>query len=488
MFGRITLALALGFATLTAQTLPDRPEKLTYPPLAFQVPKAKDFKTKLKNDIPVYLSDDATGAPVVRLSIHWKGGSYMEPDGKEGVAGLFGSLLSQGGSTKMAIAKQVDLLEDLAASVTSTCGDTSGSISMQCMEKDFNAVFGMMIDIFTQPAFPQDRLELFKRNIKQSQERLNDSVTSIASYQMSHLLRGEDHFTVKNSTPASIDSITRDDLLAFYSRILHPSNFLITISGKFNRKTVLDRLNATLGSMKPAKDAQVSPNIPAPEFTRKPGIYVVDKAAPQAMVQWAFPGMRRSDQDWYAASVMNHILGGSFTGRLMQKIRSDEGLTYGIGSSLSEGAHWTGDFSGNSQTNNNTVAYLLRLAIAEMETLKNVPLTDTALQTVKDGLVDSFPSRWNKSAAASILASEAMAGWPEDWWVNYREKIQAVTPSDIQRMARQLLDMDKVIILAVGQADLIEAGDHDHPGLLKDILPLQVQRLPLRDPNTRKPM
>ncbi|MDR2697830.1 MAG: insulinase family protein [Holophagales bacterium] len=487
MFGRITLALAIGFATLTAQTLPDRPEKLNYPQLTFQVPKAKDFKTKLKNNIPVYLSDDATGAPVVRLSIQWKGGGYMEPNGKEGLAGFFG-LLSQGGSTKIDLTKQEDLLEDLAASISSACGDISGAISMQCLEKDFNTVFGMMIDTFTYPAFPQDRLDLAKRNAKQSLERLNDTVTTIASYQMSHLLWGEDHFTVKGATPASIDSITREDLLAFHSRILHPSNFIITISGKFNRKAVMDRLNATLGSMKLTKNAHISPGIPVPEFTRKPGIYVVDKAAPQAMVLWSFPGMRRSDPDWHAASVMNHILGGSFTGRLMKKIRSDEGLTYGIRTSLGEGANWIGDLSGSSQTNNNNVAYLLRLAIAEMETLKNVPLTNAELQTIKDGLIESFPSRWNKSAVVSTLASEAMAGWPEDWWVNYREKVQAVTPADVQRMAKRLLDMDMVIILAVGQADLIEAGNHDHPGLLKDILPLQMQHLPLRDPNTRKPM
>jgi len=487
MFARITLALAIGFATLTAQTLPDRPEKLNFPQLVFQVPKAKDFKTRLRNNIPVYLSDNDTNAPIVRLSIQWKGGRYMEPSGKEGLVGFFG-LLSQGGSTKMELTKQEDLLEDLAASIVSACSDTSGAISMQCLEKDFSTVFGMMMDTFTQPAFPQDRLELAKRNAKQSLERINDSVPAIASYQMGYLLMGEDHFTVRSATPASIDSITREDLLAFHSRILHPSNFIVTVSGKFNRRAVLDRLNTTLGSMRPTKDAQVSPRVPAPEFTRIPGIYVVNAAAPQAMVQWAFPGMRRSDTDWHAASVMNHILGGSFTSRLMKKIRSDEGLTYGIRTSLSEGAHWNGDLSGNSQLSNNNVAYLLRLAIAEMETLKNVPLTNAELQPIKDGLIESFPSRWNRSTIVSTLASEAMAGWPEDWWVDYREKIQAVTPDDVQRMAKRLLDMNKVIILAVGQANLMEAGNPDHPGLLKDILPLPMQRLPLRNPNTGKPM
>jgi zinc protease len=270
---------------------------------------------------------------------------------------------------------------------------------------------------------------------------------------------------------------------------MHPSNFMVTVSGKFDKKPVMDKLNAMIGAMKAAKDAQVSPKIPAPEFTRTPGIYVADRAnAPQAMVTWAFPGMRRSDPDWHAAVVMNQILGGGFTSRLMAKIRSDEGLTYGIRTSLGTGANWIGDFAGSAQTSNNTVAYLMKLALAEMDKLKKVPITNNELQAVKDGIIDSFPSEWGKSAIISRFASEAMDGWPEDWWVDYRDKIKAVTSADVQKMANRLLDMNKMIILAVGQASTIEAGDHDRKGLLKDLLPLPMKRLPLRDPNTGKPM
>jgi len=216
---------------------------------------------------------------------------------------------------------------------------------------------------------------------------------------------------------------------------------------------------------------------------------VVDRPnAPQAVVQWALPGMRRTDPDWHAAVVMNQILGGGFTSRLMAKIRSDEGLTYGITTSLGQGANWTGDFTGSSQTSNNTVAYLMKLALAEIDKLKKEPVPDNELKSVKDGIIDSFPSQWARSAVVGRFASEAMDGWPEDWWVNYREKIQAVTSADVQRMANRLLDMNKIIVLAVGQARVIEAGDHDRKVLMKDILPLPMQRLPLRDPMTWKPM
>jgi zinc protease len=387
MSGRFALYLAVGLFALPclAQTLPDRPEKLKYPEVTFKVPRARDFKAGLKNEIPVYLSADATVSPIVSLTINFRGGDFMEPEGREGLAQIYGSQLSQGGSKKMDASKQEDRLEDLAATITSGC-DTNGYISMRCLAKDFNEVFGMLFDSLTQPAFAQDRLDLAKRANKQAVERRNDSVTTIAPYMMGHLLRGEKHFSVKYPTTASIDSITRDDLLALHSNILHPSNFVVAISGRFDRKAVLDRLNSTLGSIKPNRMAIV-PAVPAPDHARTPGIYIVDKVAPQAMVAWAFPGMRRSDADWHAAAVMNHILGGGFTGRLMKKIRSDEGLTYGIRTTLGEGPHWTDDLTGSAQTNHNTVAYLLRLAIAEMETLKSTPLAEAELQTIKDGLI-----------------------------------------------------------------------------------------------------
>jgi len=160
----------------------------------------------------------------------------MEPIGKEGLAGFYGSLLASTGSTKLELEKQEDILDNLAASISSNCGATSGSISMQCLAKDFDQVFGMMMDTFNSPAFLQNRLDLNKRRSRQALLLRNNEVTMIAAYQMNHLLRGEDHFSVRSSTPASIDSITREDLLAFHSRIMHPSNFMVTVSGKFDKK------------------------------------------------------------------------------------------------------------------------------------------------------------------------------------------------------------------------------------------------------------
>ena len=173
-----------------------------------------------------------------------------------------------------------------------------------------------------------------------------------------------------------------------------------------------------------------------------------------------------------------------------KKIRSDEGLTYGVRTTLGEGPYWRGDLTGGLQTKNRSVAYALRLALAEMQRLKGRAAhrgrADVGRRTGSSSR--SRPS--GRAARRSRTGSRrsTSTGWPEDWWVDYREKVKAVTAADVQKMAKRLLDPEKMVVLAVGKASEVEAGDPDHPGALKDVAKLPLARVPLRDPLTLKPI
>ncbi|HEX4824334.1 MAG TPA: pitrilysin family protein [Candidatus Polarisedimenticolaceae bacterium] len=474
-----------------AQQIPDRPEKLSFSPIKFDTPRVKDYKAKLKNGIPVYVAPNGKeGTPLVRVTVSWRGGSYMDPKGKEGLAAIYGAQLAQGGTAKLDASQLEDRLESLAATLTSACTDTSCNVSLTVLDKDLSEGLDLMMQVLTQPAFAQDRLDLAKRQGRQRIGRRNDDVLSIAGYQSRHLLFGDDHFASADDTMASLESITQGDLAAFHKRFLNPSNFFVAAAGQFDRKSMIDALDRTVGSIKAGPDAKVSPAVPAPEFQRTPGLYFVDKDGTQAAVRWAFPGIRRSDPDWYAAFVANQILGGrGFTSRLMKRIRSDEGLTYGVYSNLEPGTYWRGDVIGTMQNKNRSVAYALRLAMEEIKKLKDQAPSEEEMRVNKDGIIEAFPSQWGtKQAIATRFADEAREGWPEDWWANFREKIQAVSAADVQRMAKQLFDVNKMVIVVVGKGDEVEPGDPDHAGALKDATPLPYKKLPLRDPATMKPM
>jgi len=491
MLTRIALLALLGAAVLPAQGIPDRPEKLAFKSLSFTPPKAKEHFVKLQNGISAYLVPDPTGQPLVNIRVLIKGGTYLDAPGKEGTAFIMGEILDTGGTKALAADVLAEKLETLAARVSSTMDETQGFLQMNLLEADAKEGLELFRDMLTQPAFQQDRVDLAKKQVRQELERRNDDTTSIEQYQRGYLLRGEAHYTNHPITAASLDAITREDMLALHGRLMHPQNLIVSVSGRFDKKAMVKFLNETLGTLKPGPQAKISPKVPAPEHQIKPGIYVCEKDVNQGRVSLALPGLRRSDPDWPAVEVLNFILGGDFTSRLVMKIRTEEGLAYNVGSRFTPGPFYRGDFVAAFQTKVRTVAYGTRLALAELERVRTTPVTDEELAMAKGAMVDRFPSHFNsKTAVAALFAQEEYTAGAPDYFPTYRDKVQAVTKADIQRVAQKYLTPEKAAILVVGgKASELEEGDvKDHPGKLSEVAKLPVVKLPLRDPLTMKPL
>lgn len=487
---RLGLILALAAPLLAAQAIPARPEQLAFRPLAFTPPLAAAHQARLANGMAAFLHPDPAGVPLVRIAVQFRGGAYLDPRGKEGLAALFGQVLRSGGTRAMPAEDLDRRLDFLGATLWSYSGPTSGELALEVLEKDLPEGLAMFLDVLSRPAFRQDRLDLALKGARRAMERRNDDADSIAAYQSAFLLNGEGHFTTAFSTKRSLDAITRADLEAFHGRLLHPGNLVVTVTGRFERASMLARLDRTLGALRPGPAALPSPPVPAPGPARKPGVYIVDKDLPQSLVQLALPGLRRLDPDWPAALVMNQVLGGGgFTARLTKKIRSDEGLTYGIYAGFDEGAHWKGDWTCSFQTRNAAVPYALRLTLAELERMRREEVPAAELRTIKDALIQSFPAQWSDpQAVVRFFAEETLKGWPLDYFQDFRARIEAVTAGDVQRAARTYLNLDQLVVLVVGKAAEAEAGEaRDHPGLLKDVLPLPLTRLPLRNALTMEP-
>jgi len=486
-FALLSGGLLLTGAALIAQEIPDRPEKIQAPTLVFPSPRVEAFRSTLHNGIPVYVASSPQGMPVVHLTLHLRGGSYLDPKGKEGLAGLLGNLLASGGAVGLPAEALDERLEFLAGTLNGRIDETGGTLTLAILEKDLKEGLDLFMRVLTRPAFQQDRLEQLKEDALQGLQARNDELASLARMELPGLLNGRNHFTSALPTKASLSAITRKDLRALHGRLLHPGNLVVSVSGRFGREALLAALEPTLGTLKAGPRAVLSPAPPAPAFQRKAGIYVIDKDVSQGLLAFTLPGLRRSDADWHAVLVMNQILGGGgFTSRLLKRIRSDEGLTYGVETQFEDCPYWRGNWGGSLQTKNQSVAYALRLVLEEMDRLKTTLVPAEELATIKDGMILAYPAQWGqKRRAAEALAEEETLGWPRDGWYDYRERIQAVTAEDVQRVARGCLDPRKLVVLVVGRAAEVEAGDPaNHPGLLKDAVPLPLVRLPLRDPLT----
>ena len=479
------LFVGIGLPAAVAQPIPAHPRDLVFDDLAFEPPDPAAHRHELSNGAVAYIVPDRA-LPLVTVSVIVRTGAYLEPPDKAGLAALTGSQMRAGGAGGLAPAAFDDEAAFLAAELSSRIGDTSGSASVNSLTKDLDASLDLLFDMLRRPRFDRDRLDLAKSQVLQQMERRNDSTQSIEVREWSRLLRGVDHFTTTPSTRASIEAITRDDLVAFHREYYHPGNFIFAVSGDVEPADVLARLEARMADW-PAREP-VSAAVPAPDHQIRPGVYVVDKDdVNQGRVVIGHLAAMRDNPDRYALMVMNDILGGGgFTARLLTRIRSEEGLAYSAYSSFGLGTWYPGAFRASFQSRSETVARAAAIVLEEIERIRSEPVTDAELSTSKASFIDTFSRNFSSpTSTARLFANDEYTGRDPAYLLAYRDRIRSVTAGDVLRVAREYLHPDRLVMLVVGDRTTIEAGDPDNPDVtLPELAGGAITGIPLPDPFT----
>ena len=473
----------------TAAAIPDRPEKLKYPQLNYSPPDAKQFRVALKAGPVAYVVPDRE-LPLVNISILVRTGDYLDPVGKEGLAGVTGYLLARGGTATKKAEDLEERLAFLAASLASAAGDTQGSVSLNLLSKDLDEGFAILREVLTAPRFQDDKLALRKQQSLQAMKQRNDDAAEIEQRERRFLAYGDGFYFNRHSTQASLESITRADLEAFHKRWFHPKNFVIAVNGDFDSAAMTARLEKLFAAW--PFTGEVPPPVPMQKKFAAPGVYLVDKEVPQGRVTILLPGIQRDDPDFPATQVMNDILGGGgFTSRIMNRVRSDEGLAYSAGSGFPGGVYHPMSFLAAFQSKSRTVAYATSIVLEEMKKVASDTVTDEELNTTKKQFIETFPQTFaTKRQVAGTLAGDEFTGRfakEPDYWRTYRSKIDAVTKADVKRVAAKYLTPEKVVILVVGTKEDILKGHPDHPVKLESLGGGRLVDHPLRDPLTMKP-
>jgi predicted Zn-dependent peptidase len=467
------------------QEIPDHPDKLKYPAAKFVVPDPGTMREQLRAGPGLYALEDPE-LPLIHLQVNLRAGSFWDPPGKEGLAAMCGAVMRTGGTKSRAPKDLDEELEFLAAELGISLGEFTGSASLSVLAKDFDKGLEILVEVLRDPDFRQEKIDLYKQQAFQRLKERNDRTEEIEAREANLLLYGPDHPVNRLPTRKSIESITRDDLRDYHRMVFRPGNFLIAASGAFKKSELLAALeNAFQG---------FDVSVPAPKryaepaYEPLPGVYCFNKDAKnitQGRITMAHPGIRIDNPDLHAIRVMNYIYGGGgFSSRLMQRVRTEEGLAYDVRSEYQPGIGYLGTFRIRFQSKNDSCPYAMALCLEEMKKIQMEKPTVAVVDAAKKFFIDGFPAFFfsTKFQTVQTFASAELQNYPKDYYQTYREKIEAVTYDDIPRVARKYMKPDRLVIVAVGNIEAMMKGDGTHAPTLASFGP--VKNVPLPDPET----
>ncbi|HON90043.1 MAG TPA: pitrilysin family protein [Sedimentisphaerales bacterium] len=444
------LALAVGAAGATTKQAPDH-RKLKYPPLR-EVKVPEVTRVTLPNGMKLLLLEDHE-LPLIHLSARIRTGSIYEPAEKIGLADITGEVMRTGGTPTMTGDKIDEALEAMAASVEIGIGLDYGMASLSVLKEDLDKTLGILADILMNPAFPQNKIELAKIQHRSAIARRNDEPDGIASREFAKLIYGPDSVYARHTEYATIDAITRDDLVAFHKRFFGPNAMMAAVWGDFETREMIHKIEKAFGGW--AKIDATVPPMPKVDYEYTRTVCVVPRSdLNQSNILLGHLGGLRNDPDYFALVVMNQILGGGFTGRLFKNVRSRQGLAYSVfGSYGADYAH-PGVFSLGCQTKSESTVQAIQSILSEIEKIRRTEVSDEELKLAKESFLNSFV--FNFDSAGEIvtrLLTYEYYGYPADFLLQTRDRVETVTKADILRVAKKHLNPTQVHILVVGNPE-----------------------------------
>jgi len=445
------MLVATPAAAQVDRSVPPRPG----PAPAVRLPDVQ--KRSLSNGLPVWIVEQHE-VPVAQVDLIVTSGSAADPSGKYGLASFTAAMLDEGAGSRDAL-QIADAIDYLGAQLSTGSGIDASSVRLHVPVARLADALPVMADVAIRPTFPQREIDRLRDERLTDLQQARDDPAAIVRAAFPLAVFGTQHRygTGGAGTTVAIKSFTADDLRAFHAAQYQPAGSALLVVGDVAPDAVMKLLEQAFGSWKPAAAARGTATVAEPAQLRARRVVIVDKpGAAQSQIRIGWVGPPRSTEDYYAIEVLNTILGGSFTSRLNQNLREQHGYAYGAGS-VFDMRRVAGSFLAAAGVQTDKTGESVGEFFKELTGMLK-PISPDEVSRARNYIALSYPRDFETTRdIAAQLADMVVYNLPADYFNTYVQKIQAVTPEQVQAAARKYIQPDKFAVVIVGDRKRIEA-------------------------------
>jgi zinc protease len=395
----------------------------------------------------VLLVSERRALPIVAVSAYVRAGGVLDPPGAEGLANLAASLLTRG--TARRSGAEIDLaIESAGGSLSSGGGRDGAAVSLGVLARDLPLGLDLLAEILTEPTFPEDEARRKIGEVQAALQAAESDPEAVAGRALAPLLyHGHPYARPASGTVTSVGGLDRDQIARFHRAHYRPDATIVAVVGDVSASEVRAALLARLGRWRAPATPRAS--IPVAPSTALPETRLLTRELTQTTVYLGRPAIRQADPDYPALVVAAYVLGGGSASRLYTHVREERGLAYSVGVSVGAARHGA-SLVVSLQTRNQSADEAVRLVRESMRRMGAADVSAAELDLAKAYLVGSYALRTDTSSKVAVLiASLEELGLSLDYPDRYRQRIAAVTPSDVRRVAARYLDPDTYSLVMV---------------------------------------
>jgi len=421
--------------------------------LKVKLPRATE--ATLSNGLTVLIIEDHR-LPLVSIQYSIGGsGPIFEPTAMVGLARITAQMMTEGTKTRDSLRISQDV-ERLGAelSVSSSYGSTVTVLSASGLSDNFDKWFELANDVLLNPSFPAKELDRHKQQLTVALRQQRTSAEFLMSERFSRAIYGDHPAGNVTTNQGTVDALTPAILAKWHDDRYAPQNTILGIAGDVKPADLVPKLDRLLAAWKKTDLKETLPPNPKPSTARK--LYLVDRPdSVQTSIVMGNIAIDRRDPDYFVMVALNQVLGGGGAGRLFKNLREEKGYTYGAFSSFSA-RKFPGPWNASAEVRTEVTDGALTEFIKELQRMRDQPVSDPELDDAKRAIVASFAlSLESPDQLVNYALTRKIYGFAEDYWDTYPAKLMAVTPADIQRVAKKYIDPQTMQIIAVGDGSKV---------------------------------